>query len=81
MSIVYVLNGTVETGGQECQPGTFWFTLLTQRMVLTAITNAELTVRLGTHGCLSHADTLPYPYFCKLSPRMDCLVRKETILS
>jgi quercetin dioxygenase-like cupin family protein len=49
---VYVLNGTVETGGQECQPGTFWFTPAnTKNGPHKAITNAEIvTVRLGPMG-------------------------------
>jgi len=47
---VYVLNGTVETGGQECQPGTFWFTLLTQRMVLTKRLQMRSSSQCWTHG-------------------------------
>lgn len=49
---VYVLNGTVETGGRICTPGTFWFTPAnTQNGPHRAITDVEiLTIRLGPMG-------------------------------
>lgn len=49
---VYVLNGTMETRGQECQPGTFWFTPAnTKNGPHKAITDVEIiTVRLGPMG-------------------------------
>jgi len=73
---VYVLNGTVETGGQE------WNLLVypahTKNGPHKAITNAELvTVRLGPMGVFDHADALPYPYFCKLAMDWIALLEKE----
>ena len=49
---VYVISGTVETGGRRCEAGTFW---ITPRGTLQgphiAVTDAELlTVRLGAMG-------------------------------
>jgi quercetin dioxygenase-like cupin family protein len=46
---VYVLEGTIETGGNECKQGTFWFTPAnTKNGSHKAITDVEiLTVRLG----------------------------------
>ncbi|MGB3650497.1 MAG: cupin domain-containing protein [Rivularia sp. (in: cyanobacteria)] len=44
---VYVLQGTIETGGKECQAGTFWFTPAnTKNGFHKAITDVEiLTIR------------------------------------
>jgi quercetin dioxygenase-like cupin family protein len=49
---VYVLDGTVETGGYECTTGTFWFTPAnTKNGPHTAITDVEMiTIRLGSMG-------------------------------
>ncbi len=49
---VYVLSGTIETGGYECQQGTFWFTPAnTKNGPHKAITDVEIiTVRLGELG-------------------------------
>lgn len=49
---VYVLEGTIETGGKECQAGTFWFTPAnTKNGSHKAITDVEiLTIRLGEMG-------------------------------
>ena len=49
---VYVLNGTIETGGHECIQGTFWFTPAnTKNGPHKAITDVEiLTIRLGAIG-------------------------------
>lgn len=49
---VYVLKGTAKTDGQECQPGTFWFTpASTKNGPHEAITDVEIiTVRLGPMG-------------------------------
>lgn len=49
---VYVLDGTVETGGHECNKGTFWFTPAnTKNGPHKAITDVELiTIRLGETG-------------------------------
>jgi len=51
---VYVLKGTIETGGRECQAGTFWFTPAnTKNGSHKAITSVELlTIRLGSMGVL-----------------------------
>ena len=52
---VFVLSGTVETGGRRCEPGTFWTTPAgIQQGPHVAITAAELlTVRLGAMGSFS----------------------------
>ena len=49
---VYVLEGMVETGGKECQAGTFWFTPAnTKNGSHTAVTDVELlTIRVGAMG-------------------------------
>ncbi|MGB3639931.1 MAG: cupin domain-containing protein [Rivularia sp. (in: cyanobacteria)] len=49
---VYVLEGTIETGGKECQAGTFWFTPAnTKNGSHKAITDVEIiTIRLGEMG-------------------------------
>lgn len=49
---VYVLDGTIETGGRECTSGTFWFTPAnTKNGPHKAITSVEiLTIRLGSIG-------------------------------
>lgn len=49
---VYILKGTVETGGRECASGTFWFTPAnTKNGPHKAITDVEiLTIRLGAMG-------------------------------
>ncbi|MBV6626812.1 MAG: cupin domain-containing protein [Rivularia sp. (in: Bacteria)] len=49
---VYVLEGTIETGGRECKSGTFWFTPAnTKNGSHKAITDVEiLTIRLGEMG-------------------------------
>lgn len=49
---VYVLDGIVETGGQECKKGTFWFVSAnTKNGPHQAITDVEiLTIRLGPMG-------------------------------
>ena len=49
---VYVLDGTIETGGRECKQGTFWFTPAhTKNGPHKAITDTEvITVRLGAMG-------------------------------
>ncbi|MGB5961846.1 MAG: hypothetical protein WBG73_14355 [Coleofasciculaceae cyanobacterium] len=49
---VYILNGTIETGGHECKQGTFWFTPANAKNGHhKAITDVEiLTIRLGELG-------------------------------
>jgi quercetin dioxygenase-like cupin family protein len=49
---VYVLSGTIETGGKICDGGTFWFTPAnTKQGTHKAITDVEiLTMRLGKMG-------------------------------
>jgi len=49
---VYVLAGEIETGGQQCQAGTFWFTPAhTRQGKHKAITDVELlTIRMGKMG-------------------------------
>ncbi|NMG09920.1 cupin domain-containing protein [Brasilonema sp. UFV-L1] len=49
---VYVLSGTIETGGRECTTGTFWFTPAnTKNGPHRAMTSVEiLTIRLGQMG-------------------------------
>lgn len=49
---VHVLSGTVETGGQRCDAGTFWATPAgTSQGPHIAITDVELlTIRLGAMG-------------------------------
>lgn len=49
---VYVISGTVETGGQRCETGTFWITPRGVRQgPHVAITDVELlTIRLGAMG-------------------------------
>lgn len=48
---VYVLDGTIETGGRECKQETFWFTPAnTKNGPHKAITEAEIITVLGlTH--------------------------------
>jgi anti-sigma factor ChrR (cupin superfamily) len=49
---VLVLSGTLETGGDRCQPGTFWTTPAgTRQGPHVALTDVELlTIRLGAMG-------------------------------
>lgn len=49
---VYVIGGTVETGGRRCEAGTFWATPKgTPQGPHIAITDVELlTIRLGAIG-------------------------------
>jgi anti-sigma factor ChrR (cupin superfamily) len=49
---VYVISGTVETGGRRCDAGTFWITPRdTRQGPHVAMTDVELlTVRLGAMG-------------------------------
>lgn len=49
---VYVISGTVETGGRRCQAGDFWTTpQATRQGPHVAITDVELlTIRLGAMG-------------------------------
>jgi hypothetical protein len=49
---VYVIRGTVETGGRRCEAGCFWITPRdTRQGPHVAITEVELlTVRLGAMG-------------------------------
>ena len=56
---VYVLDGTIETGGHECTPGTFWFTPAnTKNGPHKAITDAEIiTIRLGAMGVFEKLST------------------------
>ncbi len=44
---VYVIEGTIETAGRECKPGTFWFTPAnTKNGFHKAITDVEImTIR------------------------------------
>jgi hypothetical protein len=55
---VYVISGTVETGGRRCEAGTFWITPRGSRQgPHIAITDAELlTMRLGAMGTFGEAD-------------------------
>jgi quercetin dioxygenase-like cupin family protein len=56
---VYVLTGIIETGGQECTSGTFWFTPAnTKNGPHKAITDVEIiTIRLGAMGVFEEAST------------------------
>lgn len=49
---VYILHGTIETGGRECKEGTFWFTPAgAENGPHKAITDVEIiTIRLGKMG-------------------------------
>ena len=49
---VYVVAGTVETGGRRCEPGTFWTVPAHVRQgPHVAVTDVEiLTIRLGALG-------------------------------
>ena len=49
---VYVISGTIETGGRRCEAGTFWITPSgTRQGPHVAITDVELlTIRLGAMG-------------------------------
>jgi quercetin dioxygenase-like cupin family protein len=49
---VFVLSGTVETGGKRCDRGAFWFTPAgTRQGPHVAVTDLDLlTVRLGAMG-------------------------------
>ena len=49
---VYVISGTIETGGRRCEAGTFWITPSSTRQgPHVAITDVELlTIRLGAMG-------------------------------
>ena len=56
---VYVLSGTVETGGVTCSQGTFWVTPAhVQQGVHKAITDVEImTIRLGKMGVFESTAT------------------------
>lgn len=56
---VYVLEGTIQTNKQDCQPGTFWFTPAnTKQGPHKAITDVEiLTIRLGQMGVFEKLST------------------------
>lgn len=56
---VYVLNGTLETGGRECRQGTFWFTPAnTENGPHKAVTDVEIiTIRLGPMGDFEELST------------------------
>jgi quercetin dioxygenase-like cupin family protein len=49
---VYVIDGTIETGGRRCQAGDFWVTpKATRQGPHVAVTEVELlTIRLGAMG-------------------------------
>ena len=49
---VFLLSGTIETGGRRCEAGTFWTTPAgTRQGPHVAVTEVELlTVRLGAMG-------------------------------
>ena len=53
---VYVIKGTIETGGRECFAGTFWFTPANNKNgPHKAITDVEiLTIRLGEMGAFEN---------------------------
>ena len=55
---VFVLSGTVETGGRRCDAGTFWTTPAdTRQGPHVAITDTELlTIRLGAMGAFGEPD-------------------------
>jgi anti-sigma factor ChrR (cupin superfamily) len=55
---VYVISGTVETGGRRCETGTFWVTPRGVRQgPHVAISDVELlTIRLGAMGSFGDAD-------------------------
>jgi anti-sigma factor ChrR (cupin superfamily) len=57
---VYILRGTIETGGVRCSQGTFWFTPLnTQQGSHKAITDVEIiTIRLGAMGAFEPVDDI-----------------------
>ncbi len=56
---VYVLNGTLETGGRECKQGTFWFTPANaENGPHKAVTDVEIiTIRLGPMGNFEELST------------------------
>jgi quercetin dioxygenase-like cupin family protein len=56
---VYVLEGTIETGGYQCLQGTFWFTPAnTKNGPHKAVTEAEIiTIRLGAMGNFEEIST------------------------
>ncbi len=56
---VYVLSGTVETGGVICPQGTFWMTPAhTQQGEHKAVTDVEIiTIRLGRMGVFESVST------------------------
>ncbi|MGI2906517.1 cupin domain-containing protein [Tolypothrix sp. VBCCA 56010] len=53
---VYVIQGTIETGGRECKAGTFWFTPANAKNGShKAITDVEIiTIRLGEMGVVEN---------------------------
>jgi anti-sigma factor ChrR (cupin superfamily) len=53
---VLVLQGTLETGGQRCEQGTFWVVPAgTRQGPHIALTDVELlTIRLGAMGAFEH---------------------------
>lgn len=56
---VYVLDGTIETGGRKCTRGTFWFTPAhTKNGPHRALTSVEImTIRLGSMGVFEKLPT------------------------
>lgn len=54
---VFVLSGTIETGGRRCEAGTFWETPAgTSQGPHVALTDVELlTIRLGAMGAFETA--------------------------
>jgi quercetin dioxygenase-like cupin family protein len=54
---VFVLSGTIETGGRRCEAGTFWTTPAgTRQGPHVAVSDAELlTIRLGAIGSFEDA--------------------------
>ena len=57
---VYVLSGTIETGGKTCSQGTFWITpAFTRQGFHQAITDVEImTVRLGKMGVFADPEVI-----------------------
>lgn len=54
---VYVVAGSVETGGRRCEPGTFWTVPANVRQgPHIAVTDVEiLTIRLGALGVFENS--------------------------
>lgn len=55
---VYLLSGSIKTGGRVCEQGTFWYTPAGARQgPHEAITDSELlTIRLGAMGEFEESD-------------------------